>query len=482
MSLVRYSLGVSVEEGRLHLVYLRAAWGGREVVAAASIRMPDTSEAEGSFFQEVHKFLLKNRVRTADVITLGINRRELIFRQIDTPPLRDRDLPELVEFECDRHLPGKKEEFLVGYQHQGRLKNGGHQLLLGAAKRSTLERQLSLLRKANLSPFSFQPAPVALAAAFTQAVPVSSPVLLLSVGRSFFGTDVLRGGKLVYSRFFHSGGPEGKNSFNDTGGPEAAGRLAEAVSEKLRQPLFVQSLPGEKLPPLWLCGSGPYKEILVERLQRDLGVPVQVFSPEVQVRGSGAPPMDASEYSVPLGLALLGLAGAREGLELSQEREENLREQPRFRLTAALAVLLFCLVGVYFFGLRLRQRQHLARIDKEVQVLKVKAAAVKEINREVQEKNSRLRFLAGSIPGRTRQSDLLKELTGLVPDDSYLSEYLFRDGKIVITGLAPSASRLLPLLAASPLIERAEFSAPIVSRGETREKFKITMYLEGGGN
>jgi hypothetical protein len=48
---------------------------------------------------------------------------------------------------------------------------------------------------------------------------------------------------------------------------------------------------------------------------------------------------------------------------------------------------------------------------------------------------------------------------------------------VEISGLAPSASRLLPLLEASPLFSGAEFSAAIVSQGKDRERFKIRLHV-----
>ena len=65
-----------------------------------------------------------------------------------------------------------------------------------------------------------------------------------------------------------------------------------------------------------------------------------------------------------------------------------------------------------------------------------------------------------------------------MPDAAYLTEYAFRERTIEITGLAPSASQLLPVLEASPLFSGVEFSAPIVAQGAGLERFRIRLRLE----
>ena len=114
-------------------------------------------------------------------------------------------------------------------------------------------------------------------------------------------------------------------------------------------------------------------------------------------------------------------------------------------------------------------------------LLKTKKDKVDKISRVVQEQRVRLNYLAESVRGRARPPEILRELTGLLPDTAYLSELNFRDRTVEITGLAPSASQLLPVLEASPLFSGVEFSAPIVAQGAGLERFRIRMKVEPGG-
>jgi len=106
---------------------------------------------------------------------------------------------------------------------------------------------------------------------------------------------------------------------------------------------------------------------------------------------------------------------------------------------------------------------------------------VNEVGQRVKDQRVKLDYLRATVRGRARPTEILRELTGLLPDSAYLSELTFRERTVEITGLAPSASQLLPVIEASPLFSGVEFSAPIVAQGAGLERFRIRMRLEAAG-
>ena len=251
---------------------------------------------------------------------------------------------------------------------------------------------------------------------------------------------------------------------------------AERLGAWLSDPLFAAKLPGGVLPTVWLQGA-PVSESFRAELREVLGVSVEIFRPPVEARGEGG--ADAG-FGPAFGLALLGLDGSNRGLELSEERKEGFEEGPKYGATAALAALLV-LVVLGTLGLRgLQHHRHLSGIEEEIAAMKEEKAAVEQLSLAVRTKRSRLEFITANL-NKVRQADLLREMTLLIPDDTYLSEYTFRDGRIEISGLSPSASRLIPLLEASPLFRNVHFSSAIVSQGKESERFKIRLNLEEEG-
>jgi general secretion pathway protein L len=259
----------------------------------------------------------------------------------------------------------------------------------------------------------------------------------------------------------------------------AAERLGAALAERIRSPLFRESLGGQPAE-IWVTGYGANRASLIEKLRGGVHLPVRFLAPWTLVHWR-TPPVDLVPFSNPLALALAGPRGTRDGIELAPERQDTLHRAPSRRPTAVLAGLLALVLAAHLVGYGLRQRRALEQADGEIQALKLKMTAVEAVNRSVQEQRSRLNFLESSISSRARQADVLRELTGLIPDSAYLSEFSYRDRTVEITGLAPSASQLLPVLESSPLFVGVEFSAPIVAQGAGLERFKIRMRLEPAG-
>lgn len=493
-STLKHSLGAIVVDGHLCLLCLRLGVGRAEVAGVFRAPLPPGADEEAAFLQELSAFLIAGRIPAGVRVTLGVPRAEFILRRFETPPVKARNLPALVGFEMDRHLPGRREDFLCGWRVDGRTADGGYSVLLGATRTSATERAATLLRRASLAPTSIQPETFALAELFRRASGSTGDALLVDLGHVSVGLDSIRQGRPELSRVVPIDDPRWRESpavhaapgAQDAAGgaivqrQEAAQRLGAALAERLASPLFRESFPGGVLPEIHVGGYGANRAQLLERLQPLQQAPLRTFSPWPLVHW-GSPPADLTPYTSPLALAFAGGGSKTAGLELDPERQEELHRAPSLRLSAALALLLFAVLAALLVAYGVRQQRQLALADREILTLKAKMAQVDEINRQVQDQRVRLGYLQATVRGRARLSEILRELTGLLPDSAYLTEVTFRERTVEITGLAPSASQLLPVIEASPLFAGVEFSAPIVAQGAGLERFRIRMRLEAAG-
>jgi general secretion pathway protein L len=74
---------------------------------------------------------------------------------------------------------------------------------------------------------------------------------------------------------------------------------------------------------------------------------------------------------------------------------------------------------------------------------------------------------------------VLRELTIIVPDDTWLSEFTCQDNRVTIRGFSGNSSVLLGALEASPLFRQVRFGAPITQDARVqREVFLIQSELE----
>lgn len=474
-------------DGQFRLLCLRFGIGSAEVAGAWHAALPARADEEPAFLEGLAAFLIANRIPNGTRVTLGVPRAESVLRRFETPRVRLRSLPELVAFETERHLPGRREDFLCGWRVEGRTAGGGYRLLLGATRKTVVDRPAALLRRANLAPASVQLEAFVLAECLRRAARDKADVLLIELGQAAAGLDFVRGGRPEFSRVFPVDDQQWRESpadLADAGSVAArqmaAQRLGAALAARLGSALFRESLPGGKLPEVRLCGYGANRSQLIEKLQNELRVPVRAFSPWPLVRWD-KPPADLTPYTAALALALAKSGAAALGPELAPERQQELHKAPSLRLSAVLALLLLAVLLTHLGAFGLRQQRQLALADEETRRLKGRMSQVEAVNRNVLDQRARRDLLARTVRGRVLQTEVLRELTGLIPDGAYLNELTYRDRTVEITGVAPSASKLLPVLEASPLFSGVEFSAPIVAQGAGLERFRIRMRLGQNG-
>ena len=75
---------------------------------------------------------------------------------------------------------------------------------------------------------------------------------------------------------------------------------------------------------------------------------------------------------------------------------------------------------------------------------------------------------------------VLRELTDTIPGDVWLTNFTVDRNGLELGGFANAASQLIPLLEASPSLERVEFTSP-VTKGRDREQFRLRAAWERRG-
>lgn len=76
---------------------------------------------------------------------------------------------------------------------------------------------------------------------------------------------------------------------------------------------------------------------------------------------------------------------------------------------------------------------------------------------------------------------LLAELTRLLPDDVWLTDFSVKGNELTATGYATRAAELIDTLETSPFLTAPEFSAPVTKvPGQTGERFTITVKVGSG--
>jgi hypothetical protein len=74
---------------------------------------------------------------------------------------------------------------------------------------------------------------------------------------------------------------------------------------------------------------------------------------------------------------------------------------------------------------------------------------------------------AGNLGIKDKNLEILRELTGVLPADTYLNTYVNRDGNIQLVGVSASASDLISKLEQSPFLAGIVLKAPIRNIGKS---------------
>lgn len=144
---------------------------------------------------------------------------------------------------------------------------------------------------------------------------------------------------------------------------------------------------------------------------------------------------------------------------------------------ASLACVLAITAATMFI---VRHHNALAEIGEAVEAARGNAAAARQAAELTQRETARLATLERMARTRLAVADIVEELTLTLPDDVWLTDLRMELDRVEITGFAPSASALVPLLERSGAFENAALTAPVVlNTEENKERFSIRVQLEG---
>jgi hypothetical protein len=254
-------------------------------------------------------------------VVLCLPARSVVMRRVQLPPAAPEQLPQLVAFEAQRHLPLPLGELASGYHELGPVDGAtpGTEVLLAVARREDLARLERALASCGIRVEGYGIEALAVADAYLPGAPPAAngdARLLLAPEESGIHAQVLRDGRLLFSRFVPYNGGD--------------------WSAELRRSLTAYSVEHAESPigEVVLLGKGD-----ADQVSRAVGLPVvQSASGE-----GGVPP----EHASLAGLARQALGAGHYPLRLPpQARPDGTRSQSRYR-AAALAVAAFALAAAF---------------------------------------------------------------------------------------------------------------------------------------
>ena len=154
--------------------------------------------------------------------------------------------------------------------------------------------------------------------------------------------------------------------------------------------------------------------------------------------------------------------------------------KPAMALTIALLSVLAAL-GLFWLVSPLQiAEKRVEIIDREIAVRKGEVKKIEALKADLERTEEEIAAIETFKTSRPVTLNLLKEMTRVLPTNTWLSRIRFTESTVEIEGYAASATAILPKLEASGYFKKVEFASP-TSRDMrlNTDRFSIKMEIEG---
>jgi len=436
-------------DGGLNLVALSQRF--RRLTVLGALQLPDAAaEAAPS---KVSAFLARHGVQGARVVAC-LPRESVLVRFMDLPAEAEKRLAQVVGYQIDSLHPFAEDQVHWDCTVISRQADGKQvRVLVVIAEKSRLRSYCDLLRRVGLKVGSLTLSAACLGALIKDRIPAVALVACVrGQGLELAGFSQ---GSLCATR-------------------EVPIQPKDGAAERFDRELHsVRSVldPGESAElPLFICGEAPgaFAEVLTGA----------TALPRPGPRLTQSADFDLGKYFTALAAAYAGIphpGAAAVNLLPVEERWQPTRglRGPAYALGVAAALL-----GAMVLGHGWIENIRYARaLDREIARLEPRAAGVRRESQEASVLVTRAARLEDLRDETWRKLEILRELTHLLPDGTWVDEVQLGEGTVEVFGQSAHAADLVQPLENSRYFTQVEFTSPITRNGQDKEVFRMRMRL-----
>jgi Tfp pilus assembly protein PilN len=445
-------LGAYLGPERLTVVQVHRSLSGIQVRRCAAY--PFESGNISGLAPVLHEDLVAWSAESSPV-SLAVSPHLGFFRLASLPRAAAENLAKVVAYELDRFLPLPADRLLYAFQVLAETETQIH-LMLMAVPRDRVEVCLSMLKEASLRPVAVELAPISAGKVFAQSSrPMPNSWLLLHLEEGSFDLTHFQGGKVMACA-------RGRNL------PEQA--LSRAILARVDD--ITAANPELQVLGLYGHKGSDFKAGMLK--QHELEV---IYPGHLPISGLQAD-MSLSEVLPAVGASLTRVGKLPLEVNLLPPEE---RSAIRFSRYSSTSMLLLILLGLgFFWGISalIHPRVELFRVNRQIAQLSLEAQEVESLLRKSRGLATQMQSL-GKIGQSPDKLKVLKDLTELIPDNTWLTNLQLSQQYVNLSGMSSSASDLIPLLDKSGMLKKTEFASPIVTDANKLEHFKIKAEFRG---
>jgi Tfp pilus assembly protein PilN len=176
--------------------------------------------------------------------------------------------------------------------------------------------------------------------------------------------------------------------------------------------------------------------------------------------------------------ALLGLVRSGFRLNLVPAPLRYQRNYMQLVPTYALATLLVLLGLAAWLREPYQQTLYAQQLDQEGRRLAVDVKSVADQENQLNRISERLKTLDGLTRGRDANLEALRELSRVLPTNTWLVTFAVQDNVMQIAGFSESAAAIQKLLEDSPIFRDVQFTTSIVRDAVGKDRFNLRASIE----
>ena len=418
-----------------------------------------------SLRQEILNFF-RSAGLSKDNVVLGIPRKDLVLRYLDLPPEVEDNLKQVMHYQVQSFEPTEEDKYYYDYSLLSRSGASTRlSVLLAMVKKSTLDTYLRLLSLCGIRPVAVTGGSMGLANLFlhNRKDTQNKTYILADLKPSSIEVLALSNGTIAYSREVPR---EGDQSWRTL----LLHEIDEATSK-------IRLAPDGSLEQIVLAGES--SESAYEEIKAAI--------PDCKLMKSFMPAEVPGENKAHLqeAASVIGLAHAGTARNLAV-RVNLLPDAMKVRQTrwayapaAILGLAIVALLLALGFHRTIQNRLLLRNLERQIAAMKPSVQRAQSYRNDADAMEKRIQSVEELLRSRDVNLEILRELTTILPPDTYLNTYSNRDGSIQIGGFSGSPYDLMPKLEKSPLLKDVVQRGSILPDSQTgKDRFSFEMKVE----
>ncbi|MBI1912591.1 MAG: PilN domain-containing protein [Deltaproteobacteria bacterium] len=439
------AFGIEIREGSWHIAHLRRT--ALKTVLVKSFELSGTNE---DILSALKAYISEHKIKSP-AIGIGLKEGDFISKSLFIPAPNAAALEGILKFELEKHLPFNDEEASSAFQVLKKDKNI-FSVIVHAAWKKTIDGIVEQFSGAGLNPDYVGTREAGLLSTLLENKKIRDAGFLAIVS---FGKAEINLTGFIGSLPFHSRSIE---------------RVKECFEELARELKVMEYFASGRLEEILILSEANEFEEFSKRADC-LGLPFR----QIDLSGLNIEAQAAPSY----GLALSALGKGKININLATEsflkRAEN-RLSFSKKIVASAAILFLSIPFSYIA----KDYLTLKKIDAAIMEIKAEGRKVEDIRLSFQTVNESLKILDEiKGEGSTGPLDVLRELTELMPKDSWITDIELKGSVASLDGVSDRASLLLLKMERSKLMKDFEFTGPVVKGEQGKEKFKIKFRVTG---